>query len=212
MVSKSECDINETDSSIFSRDLIGQYLYDIQLIKRRGEKNSKHTTTIESEKTGRTKNLQKRHVFRQTYRQPSVPNIKNLDPDIVIPPEESFAFETLVAKPRQKPRCGDQHGYQQQSCQAVSSNKAPISCSRSNLEEQVTCSSHVYTFNKGLIPSREVHNIELLDIPHFLPPIVAERIGNMSEQKHYRLLCYPVYVLVYFFMEKENAFHLVFLF
>ncbi|CAB3991690.1 Hypothetical predicted protein [Paramuricea clavata] len=142
---------------------------------------------MDSRKNGRTGSLQKRHVFRQTYREPSVPAVKNLEPDTIIPREESFVFQTLVNKPRLKPRNGGKHGHRKQNYHINNNDQSAIECSRDNFDEQVTCSSHVYTFNRGLVPSRDAHNLELFHTQHFLPPVVADRIGNITEQKHYRL-------------------------
>ena len=151
---------------------------------------------MDSRKNGRTGSLQKRHVFRQTYRESSVPAVKNLEADTIIPREESFVFQTLVNKPRPKPRSGGKQGRRRKNCHMNKNDRSPIGCSQSqsNLDKQVTCSSHVYTFNRGLIPSRDAHSLESFHTRHFLPPVVAHRIGNLSEQKHYRLILYSLIV------------------
>ena len=166
-----------------------------------GEKDIKSTRTMDSRKNGRTGSLQKRHVFRQSYREPSVPAVKNLEPDTIIPREESFVFQTLVNKPRLKPHNGGKHGHRKQNYRINNHDQSAIECSRNNFDEQVTCSSHVYTFNRGLVPSRDAHNLELFHTQHFLPPVVADRIGNITEQKHYRLLLLcPLFTISDFIM------------
>ena len=143
---------------------------------------------MESRKNNRTGSFQKRHVLKQTNRESSVPAVKNLEPDTIIPREESFVFQNLVNKTRMKSRSGGKGRHHEQSRHMRNNEEVLRECSRNNSDEQVTCPSHIYTFNRGLIPSREVQNLELAQTAHFLPPVVADRIGNISEQKHYRLL------------------------
>lgn len=189
LVSKSEYDITRPDSDIFTRDSIGRYLDGVQSKKSVGGRNFKSTRSMDSRKNNnRSGSLQKRHVLRQTNRESSVPSVKNLEPDGIIPREESFVFQNLVNKTRRKPRSGGKQSDRAQSRHMCNNDETSTQCSRNNSDGQVTCPSHIYTFNRGLVPSREVQNLESVHTPHFLPPVVADRIGNISEQKHYRLL------------------------
>ena len=190
LVSKSEYDITRPDSDIFNKDSIGRYLDEVQSIKSVGGRNFISTRSMDSRKNNRTGSLQKRHVLRQTNRESSVPSVKNLEPDTIIPREESFVFQNLVNKTRLKPRSGGKHSHRAQSRHVYNNDDTSAECSRNNSDEQVTCPSHIYTFSRGLVPSREVQNLEFVHTPHFLPPVVADRIGNISEQKHYRLLLF----------------------
>ena len=51
----------------------------------------------------------------------------------------------------------------------------------------MTCPSHVYTFQKGLVSSREAQDMETLRPQPVLPPVIADRLLKCTEQKHYRL-------------------------
>jgi hypothetical protein len=186
VINKSEYDIIKPDSSICSRNSVGKYLNEIQSKTGTGEKDNKSMRTMDSRKNGRAESLQKRHVFRQTFRECSVPAVKNLEPDAIIPREKSFVFQTLPNKPKLKPHSGGKHSRRLKNCHRNENDQSLVESSESNLDSQVTCSSHVYTFNKGMVPSRDAHCLELFRTQHFLPPVVTERIGNISEQKHYR--------------------------
>ena len=188
VVIKSEYDTIKPDSSIFRRDSTGRYLHEIQSNMGIGEKDIKSIKTVDLRKNNRSRSLQKRHIFRQTYRESSVPAVKNLEPDTIVPREESFVFQTFANKPRLKPRSGRKHKRRQNICHMNENSQSPIGCSHSQLDKQVTCSSHVYAFKRGLVPSRDAQNLESFHAQHFLPPVVTERIGNISEQKYYRFL------------------------
>ena len=194
VVNKSEYDVIKPDSSIFSRDSTGRYLHEIQFNTGIEEKDIKSIKTVDL-KNNRAGSLRKRHIFRQTYRESSVPAVQNLEPDTIVPREESFVFQTLTNKPKLKSRSGGKHKRGQKICHMNGNSQSPIGCSQSQLDKQVMCSSHVYAFNRGLVPSRDAHNLESFHTHHFLPPVVTERIGNISEQKHYRFLfLYCMYI------------------
>ena len=187
LISKSEYDITMPDSGIFDRDAIGSYLYNIQS-KKCSEDKDRLARTADSRKNGRTGILQKRHVFKQTNREPSAATVvKSTDLDTKNSQEEPLIYQTLVDKPRPKPRTGGKHKQKYK-------NHSHDICSPGDSDVLVTCPSHVYTFSRGLVPSREAKSLELYHNQHFLPPVIVDRIGDISQQKHYRLLSFLYYV------------------
>ncbi|XP_028403776.1 uncharacterized protein LOC114526388 [Dendronephthya gigantea] len=180
LISKSEYDITMPDSGIFDRDAIGSYLYNIQS-KKCSEDKDRTTRTADSRKNGRTGILQKRHVFRQTNRDFSAATtVENTDLASKNSQEEPLVYQSLGDKPRPKPRFGGKHKQKYH-------NHSLVTCSLGDSDVLVTCPSHVYTFSRGLVPSREANSLELYHNQHFLPPVIVDRVGDISQQKHYRL-------------------------
>lgn len=147
---------------------------------------------MDSRKNHRTDSLQRWHVLRQTHRESSFPAVTSLEFDQGIPSrEKTFVSQTSLSQPKLKPRSGGRRGHRHQQSPLKKRDQSPAVYK--NNDEHVTCSSHIYTFHRGLVPSRDAYSLEVLHTQHFLPHVVADRLANVSlEQRNYRLV-FPLY-------------------
>lgn len=178
---------NGAKTGEFCKDLVASYLHKTQLktdYKRKGKsagdfrKGNKYTDqTRISTHTNCADTVQ--HAIHTT----------NIQPNTSFPERELFISQHSQGGSSLVKRCSDlRQNLKQRGVEDLGDSFSQYVPGISSSRGLITCPTQVYTFRKGLVPSKEAHDQDSFYIQQALPPVIADRVGRTFEQKRYRLM------------------------
>lgn len=129
-------------------------------------------------------------IMRATNRR--IPSVSSFKSKVMIPEDKFYILQSLTYNAKSKLRNGTEHGREVKGKRSARHSKSPTNYQQNasfteNAQKQITCSSRVYAFQRGLVSSEEAKTFNSFKPKHVLPAVIAERIRSV-DQKKYRLV------------------------